>query len=122
MSQYSNRAFKTALEIAKTDGSKITLLAIIPGEYSAIMGYSQRNSQVMQKQKKVVMKYAHKLEAIAKKSNVPISVKIKQGTSVSKEIIDMAKSQRASLIVFGSHGRTDIKKVILGSVANGVVQ
>lgn len=122
MSPYSNRAFKTALEIAKTDDSKITLLTIIPGEYSAIMGYSQRNSQVIQKQKKVVMQYAYKLEAIAKKSNVPISVKIKQGTSISKEIINMAKSQRASLIVLGSHGRTGIKKVILGSVANGVVQ
>ncbi|GBH34073.1 hypothetical protein NZNM25_08640 [Nitrosopumilus zosterae] len=52
MSSFSNRAFKIALEIAKTNGSKITLLTIIPGEYSAIMGYSKINPQTIQKQKK----------------------------------------------------------------------
>ncbi|WP_263970062.1 universal stress protein [Nitrosopumilus zosterae] len=59
---------------------------------------------------------------MAKKSNVPISVKIKQGTSIVTEIINIAKSSRTDLVVLGSHGRTGVKRMILGSVANGVVQ
>ncbi|GBH34072.1 hypothetical protein NZNM25_08630 [Nitrosopumilus zosterae] len=66
--------------------------------------------------------HTHKLETVAKKSNVPISVKIKQGTSIVTEIINIAKSSRTDLVVLGSHGRTGVKRMILGSVANGVVQ
>ncbi len=119
---FSNRAFQKALDIAKKDGSKITIFTVIEGEYSAIMGYSKMNPQVIKKQQSAAKKYIYKLESFAKNSNVQISVKIKQGTIIVKEIINFAKSKKFNLIVIGSHGRTGLNKLILGSVANGVVQ
>lgn len=119
---FSNRAFRKALDIAKKDGSKITIFTVIGGEYSAIRGYSKINPQVIKKQQRVAKKFIYNLESAAKSSNVPVSVKIKQGTSIVKEIINFAKSKKSDLIVIGSHGRTGLNKLILGSVANGVAQ
>ena len=42
--------------------------------------------------------------------------------STVKEIVTYAKSKKVDLIVMGSHGRTGLNKLILGSVANGVSQ
>jgi len=119
---FSNRAFQKALDIAKKDGSKITIFTVIEGEYSAIMGYSKINPQVIKKQQSAAKKFIYKLESSAKKSNVPISIKIKQGVTIVKEIVNFAKSKKFDLIVMGSHGRTGLNKLILGSVANGVAQ
>jgi len=121
-SNFSNRAFRKALDIAKKDGSKITIFTVIEGEYSAVMGFSQINPQIIKKQQSAAKKYIYKLESSAKNSNVPIFVKIKQGTKIVKEIIDFAKLKKFNLIVIGSHGRKGLNKLILGSVSNGVVQ
>ncbi|MGY5149706.1 MAG: universal stress protein [Candidatus Nitrosopumilus sp. bin_68KS] len=119
---FSNRAFRKALDIAKRDGSKITILTVIEGEYSAITGHSAINPQTIKKQQRVAKKLIYKLEQAAKKNDVLLSIKIKQGTSIVKEIINFTKSKKTDLIVMGSHGRTGLNKLILGSVANGVVQ
>lgn len=119
---FSNRAFRKALDVAKKDGSKITIFTVIEGEYSAILGYSKINPQTIKKQQSAAKKFIYKLESSAKSSKVPISVKIKQGTSIVKEITNFAKSKKPDLIVIGSHGRTGLNKLILGSVAYGVAQ
>ena len=119
---FSNRAFQRALDIAKKDGSKITIFTVIEGQYSAIMSYSKINLDIIKKQEKAAKKFIFALKSSAKKSNVPVFVKIKQGTTIVKEIVNFAKSKKFDLIVMGSHGRTGLNKLILGSVANGVAQ
>ncbi len=119
---FSNRAFRKALDVAKKDGSKITIFTVIEGEYSAIMGFSKINPEIIKKQQRAAKKFIYNLESEAKKSNVSVAVKIKQGTMIIKEIINFAKSKKTDLIVIGSHGRTGLNKLILGSVANGVAQ
>ena len=119
---FSNRAFQRALDIAKKDGSKITIFTVIEGQYSAIMSYSKINLDIIKKQEKAAKKFIFALKSSAKKSKVPVFVKIKQGTIIVKEIINFAKSKKSDLIVIGSHGRTGLNKLILGSVANGVAQ
>ena len=47
---FSNRAFQKALDIAKKDGSKITIFTVIAGEYSAIRGFTKINPQVIKTQ------------------------------------------------------------------------
>lgn len=36
-------------------------------------------------------------------------------------IIDLAKSRDANIIVIGSHGRTGLKRLLMGSVAEKVI-
>lgn len=42
--------------------------------------------------------------------------------SIIEQILFSTKSNKIDLIVMGSHGRTGIDKLILGSIANGIVQ
>ena len=63
-----------------------------------------------------------RLEDMATKVGVSIKLQILKSTSVVNDIIKFSKSRKIDLIVMSSHGRTGIDKLILGSVANGVVQ
>jgi nucleotide-binding universal stress UspA family protein len=123
LSSPSNRAFKVALDLAQKYDSKITLITCIEGDAWHHKFYDARaDMELLKKQSKVAKKYMEKLEATANKVGVNIKLQILKSTSVVKDITTFAKSRKMDLIVMSSHGRTGLDKVILGSVANGVVQ
>ena len=55
------------------------------------------------------------------KEPVKIEKAVRHGKA-SVQIIEMAKEMKADLIVVGSHGRTGLSHVIIGSVAEAVVR
>ena len=57
---------------------------------------------------------------MANKRGIKLSLKILHNPSVSNAILNYVNSHKYDLIVIGSHGRTGLKKAILGSVANEV--
>jgi len=123
LSSPSNQAFKVALDIAQKYDSKITLITCIEGDAWHHKFYDARaDMELLKKQSKVAKKHMEKLEAMANKVGVNIKLQILKSTSVVKDITTFAKSRKMDLIVISSHGRTGLDKVILGSVANGVVQ
>jgi nucleotide-binding universal stress UspA family protein len=123
LSSTSNQAFKVALDIAQKYDSKITLVTCIEGDAWHHKFYDARaDTELLKKQSKVAKKYMEKLEDAANKVGVNIKLQILKSTSVVKDITTFAKSRKMDLIVMSSHGRTGLDKVILGSVANGVIQ
>lgn len=123
LSNQSTRAFKIAIDVAKKYDSKLTLLTCLEGDAWHHKYYDSRaDSELIKKQKKVSEKHLEKLEAIAKKNNISIKSQILKSKSVVNDIVLFAKSRKYDLIVIGSHGRTGLDKIILGSVANGVSQ
>lgn len=123
LSNQSIHAFKTALNIAKKYNSKVTLLTCLEGDAWHHKFYDSRaDNELIKKQKKASLSHIAKLEALAKKDNIPIKSQILKSTSVVKDIITFSKSRKIDLIIMGSHGRTGVDKLILGSVANGVSQ
>lgn len=123
LSNQSIRAFKTALDIAKKYNSKITVLTCLEGDAWHHKFYDSRaDNELIKKQKQVALSHIAKLESIAKKSNISLKSQILKSTSVVKDIITFSKSRKFDLIVMGSHGRTGVDKLILGSIANGITQ
>ena len=123
LSNQSIHAFKTALNIAKKFNSKITLLTCLEGDAWHHKFYdSKADNEIIKKQKKATLAQIAKIEPLAKKDNIVIKSQIIRSTSVVKDIINYAKSRKMDLIVMGSHSRTGVDKIILGSVANGVTQ
>ncbi len=123
LSSPAHRAFKVALEMAQKHNSKITLISCVEEDTWHHKYYDSRiYSQLLIKKKKTAEKYMKKLEVLANKAGVNIKFQVLRSTSVVKDITIFAKSRKMDLIVMSSHGRTGWDKLILGSVANGVIQ
>ena len=122
-SSFSNRAFKSALDVTEPNKSKITIVTVITGVYQPSIGFTMKYSEKMlEKYTKTLQKTFSNLESAAKKKSIKISLKILQDPSVSKAITNYVNSHKFDLVVIGSHGRTGLNKMILGSVANSVTQ
>lgn len=122
-SKYSNHAFKIALDLAKKYNSKITCITCIDVIFRGSWYYdSEYYDAKIQKQKEIAHKSVANLEKSAKKQGIPFDFKVFQTRSTVEKIVAFANTKRIDLIIMGSHGRTGFDKLLLGSVANGVVQ
>lgn len=54
-------------------------------------------------------------------SGIPVETVLIEGNA-SKEILRVAEAQHCDLIVLGTHGRTGLSRVLLGSVAEDVIR
>jgi len=61
------------------------------------------------------------VKAYANKNNVDCTTKVARG-SIAKTIIEEAESFKADIIIVGNTGRTGLKRLALGSVAEEVVK
>ncbi|MCA9819332.1 MAG: universal stress protein [Nitrosarchaeum sp.] len=123
LSNQSIRAFKVALDVAKKYNAKITILTCLEGDAWHHKFYDSRaDNELIKKQKKVTLTHIAKLETLANKAGVVIKSQILKTTSTVRDIVMFAKSRKVDLIIMGSHGRTGMDKILLGSIANGVTQ
>jgi nucleotide-binding universal stress UspA family protein len=120
-SSFANRAFKNALEIAEPKSSKITIVTVVTGIYQPSIGFSMKYSkELLEKHTKILKKIFSRLQSLAKEKDLRLSLKILHDPSVSKAILNYVNSNKIDLVVIGSHGRTGMSRVVLGSVANEV--
>jgi len=122
-SQYSLKAFRAALDIAKNKNAKIHVLTCLEKEDIGAWYIDKRtNKKIMGDAKKFAKEFVSKLEKPATNANVPISFHILETKSTSNQIITFSNSHKIDLIVIGSHGRSGFNKYLLGSVSNKVSQ
>ena len=66
--------------------------------------------------------HVDKVKKKAKENGVKVRTDVVLGiSSVVKEIVEYAEKNKIDIIVIGSRGLSGIKKMLLGSVASGVV-
>ena len=121
-SDCSKKALQYALPLAKQHGAVITLLYVAPtpsyavGEYGAI-DISAFESDMRAAGERDLAAFA----AREVPGKVPADTAVRTGTPAS-QIVALAKSVAADLIVISTHGRTGLKYVFLGSVVEHVVR
>lgn len=122
-SDFANHAFDEALKIAEKFGSKITVLTILGTKSELSAGISlERAIEIQDEHENAATKILRDLEIFAKEKGVDFSFKVVYDPSPYKGIVNFSNSNSTDLIVIGSHGRSGIKKALLGSVASGVVE
>ncbi len=114
-----------AIDLAKRNDAELIVLYILSPvpysqfEYANIGRMNEIETIEKEKaQQEVVNKVKQK--ATEDKVSVKTDVLIKY-TSVVKEIVEYAENKKVDMIVIGSRGKTGFKKMLLGSVASGVV-
>ena len=122
-SKHSLKAFRAALDIAKNNNAKISVLTCLEKEDVGAWYIDKRtNKKIMSDAKNFAKDFLSKLEKPAADANIPISLNILETKSTTNQIITFSNSKKVDLIVIGSHGRTGLNKMILGSVANSITQ
>lgn len=121
-SGFSQKAFEKGLAIAEKFESQLIVLTVIQSKISDSAGISvERLQEIQDEEDDDATKMLKTLEDHANNKNVSFSMKIIRNPSASDGIVNFAHSNNVDLIVIGSHGRTGFRKLVLGSVANGVL-
>ena len=121
-SGYSEKAYEKALEIAEKFESDLIVITVLQSKIPDSAGVSvQRLQELQDEQENEATSMLRELETEAKNKNIPFSIKIVHNPSSSDGIATFAENSNIDLIVMGSHGRTGLRKIVLGSVANGVI-
>lgn len=122
-SKASGAAFKKAVEMAKADRAELMLVHVVsPIVPVAGEGYvsPKMYDEIAASTRGWAQKQLAKLLAKAKQAGVRAKGFVLEGAA-HEQIVRFAKSKRADLIVLGTHGRSGLAKLLLGSVAGRVV-
>jgi len=122
-SRASSAAFKKAVEMAKSNRGELMLVHVLnPVIPVAGDGYvsPKMYEEIAASNRAWAQKELNKLVAKAKASGVRAKATVLEG-SAHDQIVRFARSKRADLLVLGTHGRSGIAKLFLGSVAGRVV-
>lgn len=120
-SPYSEAALKYASILASEAGAKLYLLHVVDEsaayctEYTGI-GYMADMTQRLEHECQELLD-----DITPTLPDVPFQRHVLLGTP-ARTIIDFADEHQVDLIVIGSHGRTGVSRLLMGSVAEAVVR
>ena len=127
-SESSKKAAEYAISLAKKYNAQLFILYVLYSElgfaYSNLLGVTTPKAikDVLETQKKDVQKWFNEIKNKLKTANISVVDKIIiSASSIVGEIVGFADKEKIDLIILGTRGRTGLKKLLLGSVAEGVV-
>lgn len=115
----SDAAFRWAIDIARANGSTLSVLhVVVPDTLTYLTPVSPAAAADIQES------WARgEMQKIDKQlAGLPHHTIVKRGTDVWAAVEPELEELRCDLIVLGTHGRTGIKKLLLGSMAEQVVR
>lgn len=117
----SDHASGVAVALARVHGAKLTALYVVdPYPY---IGIGDTNPMGMQAYRSAALDHAEqaqsKISALAARdgAGVVLDKRVVEDATATQGIVQVAQEMNADLIVLGSHGRTGLSKLMLGSVA-----
>jgi universal stress protein A len=122
-SEHSKKAFTWALEMANKWGSRLAVLHVVspPSYPPMLMGAYFDTAEFEVSLQADAETEIKEFISSAGKHDVPIDTKVLMGRPFF-DICRVAEQDKVDLIVMGSHGRTGLSHVLLGSVAERVVR
>ena len=125
-SETSDRAIREAIELGKDGGSTLRLIHVVDATlaYSAVAApdIAEYQRSMEEAGRKVIANGS----AVVRQAGIEFDTKLVAidglGQHVYNAIDDEAKRWPADLIVIGTHGRRGIRRLFLGSIAEGLAR
>jgi nucleotide-binding universal stress UspA family protein len=119
----SGPALAKALALAKDNGAELIVVSVLdalpPLASEAYVSRATYN-RIAKEGRAAAQRRLDKPIARARAAGVRARGRVLEGTA-HEEIVKAAKRERADLIVMGTHGRTGLTKMLIGSVASRVI-
>ena len=119
-SDHSINAANLAISFAIGYNSELILLHVIPVDLG-MFNYSPPSVEEMKNEAQVFLDNL-KWNALEKDKNIRVRTELIASPSVVGGIADFADNENVDLIVVGTKGRSGLKKMLLGSVASGIIE
>jgi nucleotide-binding universal stress UspA family protein len=125
-SSISNRGVEQAIELAGADGATVYLLHVV--DEHVIVQYAEQMAAITEEYLESLRQSGRKIlaraQAAVERRGINCRAILVENImgSVADIIIEQAKKQRADVIVMGTHGRRGVRRLVLGSDAEGVVR
>jgi hypothetical protein len=118
-SKYSKKAFDQAISMAKICESTLFIVSVIDlyPEVKEIELVLEEKEKIL----KGTKEFLERVKTKAIKENIPCETVMHIGGQPHEFIIKEAKEKNIDLIVMGTHGRTGLHELLIGSVAKKVV-
>lgn len=121
----SDQAAQLAVNLASTHGARLTALYVVdPYPYIGVGEASAVGFQAYMSAAYEHAAQAHsKIAALCDKQARPVDLQLRRGedSSAADCIVQTARDEGSDLIVVGSHGRSGVARLMLGSIAAKVV-
>jgi hypothetical protein len=122
-SRHSDAAAMEAVSIAKRCGAKLTVMSVVPSESISpfdIVHSEMQRGLITDKEQKAAECNIKNIKDMAEKEGIGIEGLIQEGKPY-EAIVSTATEKNIDLIVVGSHGRTGLEKLLMGSVTERVI-
>lgn len=122
-SEPSIKALEHAIPLAKSLGSQVAVLEVLELDPMIAEDYINKGQSnvLIDRAKDYILASLEKIKAQYSEDGLSLSIQYREGLSIAETIIQTAIELEADLLVMGSHGRTGLKKLVLGSVAQTVL-
>lgn len=121
-SEFTDEILVYAVNIANRFNSELHLIHVIPNlNYFTPYESFLTPENLVAIERNIEGEVGKDFDKITKKLNFPFKRIVKTGVTFV-EIIDYIKQQEIDLVVMGTHGRSGIEHILIGSVAEKVVR
>ena len=115
-SKYSEAAANKVIDFAKSYGSALNVISVVDVTEEFIARAPGALDDLVKKAKSIV----EDVKKRADSEGIKAEGMVKEGDAY-KSIVDIAQKQKADAIIMGSHGRTGLKRLLMGSVTERVI-
>jgi len=122
-SKLAERVLGAVRQLVGPDGPELTLLQVVAPVNAVHLDRVVRTGpgRTLEGRRRRARRYLQQVSERLARRGVRASVRVRAGDPAT-EILRAAPEERADLIAMSTHGRTGVRRVLLGSVAEAVVR
>ncbi len=116
-SEFSESAVREAINLAKICSIRLITVSVVKTNPE----FEDLVPQVIEKAEKEAREHLESIKDRASKEGVDCEIVVHRGDEPYQNIVDEAAKNKVSMIIVGTHGRTGLKRLMMGSVTAKVI-